>query len=85
MKRYLLLLVSLLLFANIYVLAQGQQEEDEPLPPKRSRGGKIGGGLGFTPGFLFFDFAPLNQYLSSANAAKLTDGPLAMYGGSGYG
>ncbi len=84
MKRYFLILVSLLLLANIYVLAQVQQEEDEPLPPKRNRGGKIGGAGGFTPGFLFFDFAPINQYLSNANAAKLSDGPLALYGGTGY-
>lgn len=85
MKRYLLVFFSLLVIFNLYLIAQ-EQEEDEILPPKRSKSGKLGGAGGFTPTFLFLDnIDVINQFISSANGAKLDNGPLALYGGQGYG
>ena len=84
MKRYLLMSISLLLFANIYLFAQ-ETDEDSLLPPKHTRVGKIGGGLGFTPTILFMNVDPINSILTKSNAADLNSGPMMLYGGQGYG
>ncbi len=83
MKHAFFLLLSFILFSNLYLLAQ--EEEEEPLPPKRSHVGKLGGAGGFTPSFLFLDVDPINKFLSQSNTASLDNGPLVLYGGQGYG
>ena len=76
-------LLILLLFASPLF---AQQDEEEPLPPPRHGGGaKIGGGVGFTTGYLLMDLDPLNKVLGSANAAPFDSKGIELYGGQGYG
>lgn len=80
MKRVVAICVLILTVASV-CLAQ-----EEPIPPKRSKAGKIGGLFGYTPGWLFVDTAPINNFiLLNKGAALKTSGVyLNGIGGSAY-
>jgi hypothetical protein len=77
MKKVVLLVLMALLCASV-LLAQ-----EEPIPPKRSRMAKVGLFVGFTPGWLNVDVAPVNAFITAANGAPLSTSGMVMYGGAG--
>ncbi len=78
MKRSLALLIAFSMLAACTLHAQ-----EEPIPPKRSRGAKVGALLGFTMGYLFMDTAPINEFLKAGGAAPVSDNGVFLYGGAG--
>jgi hypothetical protein len=78
MKKYIALVIALLL---IDVCALHAQEE--LIPPKRSRGAKVGALLGFTAGYLFMDTQPINDFLVKSGAAPVSSNGVFLYGGAG--
>ncbi|HEY6192478.1 MAG TPA: hypothetical protein VI215_09175 [Bacteroidota bacterium] len=75
--------LMLLLFASTLV---AQQDDEEPLPPPRhGAAAKLGGGVGFTTGYLFIDLDPLNKVIGNANGAPFDSKGMELYGGHGYG
>jgi hypothetical protein len=77
MKRFVAVMVlSALLVGS--VMAQ-----EEPIPPKRSRALKVGLFAGFTPGWLFMDLKPVNDFIVGGGGAPLNDGGLFLSGGAG--
>jgi len=84
MHRWSRVTVVLLLLCTSGLLAQ-VDEQEEPVPPKRSSQTKIGGGLGLTPSMLFLDLGPINRVLTAANAAPFEKNALYMFGGQLYG
>jgi hypothetical protein len=77
MRRFFLLL---LLAAFSLSLVQAQED---PIPPKRSRMIKVGLFGGFTPGILFPDVAPINDFLIAGKATPMSNNGIFMAGGSG--
>jgi len=65
------------------ITASASMSQDELIPPKRSRAAKIGFFGGLTPGWLFVDVNPLNEYLVAANGAPLKDDGVFLFGGGG--
>ena len=57
--------------------------QEEPIPPKRSRMAKIGLFGAFTPGWIFPDVKPINDFLKGGGAAPLKDDGVLLWGGSG--
>ena len=57
--------------------------QDEVIPPKRSRMAKVGLFGGFTPGMLFPNVKPINDFLVAGGAAPLKDNGVFMLGGTG--
>lgn len=57
--------------------------QEEPIPPKRSRMVKVGLFGGFTPGMLFPDVKPINDFLSAGKGAPLKDNGMFLLGGGG--
>ena len=47
------------------------QAQEEPIPPKRSRMIKVGLFGGFTPGMLFPDVKPVNDFLTAGQGDSL--------------
>lgn len=78
MKKGLALLIALLMFEVCTAIAQ-----DEIIPPKRSRGAKVGAVAGFTLGYLFMDTKPINDFLKLSNASPVNDNGVFIYGGAG--
>jgi len=78
MKRCLLMLLLIGLTAPVF----SQQEEEPPIPPKRSKA-KVGALAGFTPGWLIVDVIPINDFLESAGGAPLKDNGVFLWGGGG--
>ncbi|MBI5474971.1 MAG: hypothetical protein HY961_21730 [Ignavibacteriae bacterium] len=72
MKRAL---VMMLLLVSCIAVAQ-----EDPIPPKRSKAAKIGGLFGYTPGWLFLDVAPINNFLLAAKGAAFKDQGMYMNG-----
>jgi hypothetical protein len=70
----------LLLLLGSLSLAQAQED---PIPPKRSRMIKVGLFGGFTPGLLFPDVAPINDFLVAGKATPMSNNGVFMNGGSG--
>ncbi len=77
MKKMLSLLLLLTFAAGIAVA------QEEPIPPKRSRAVKVGLFGGYTPGWLFVDMKPVNEFLLGGNGAPLKEGGVFMSGGAG--
>jgi hypothetical protein len=77
MKKMLSLLLLLTFAAGIAVA------QEEPIPPKRSRAVKVGLFGGYTPGWLFVDMKPVNDFLVGGNGAALKEGGVFMSGGAG--
>ena len=66
-------------------LAVSQTEDQyEPVPPARASQGKIGGGGGYTPGWLFMDVDALNATIVAAGGTPFDGGRMMMQGGQGY-
>jgi hypothetical protein len=81
-RTIILLAVSLLVIPP----ASLSQTEDryEPVPPGKSSPGRIGGALGYTPGWLFMDLDELNRTIVAAGGTPFDGGRLLMHGGQGY-
>jgi hypothetical protein len=71
-----------LLVLVVFSLSLTQAQED-PIPPKRSRMIKVGLFGGFTPGLLFADLKPVNDFLVAGKATPLSENGIFMAGGSG--
>lgn len=74
MKRALF---TLCLIVSVVALGLAQEE---PIPPKRSRAAKIGGLFGYTPGWLFVDTKPINEFIVPARGASLKESGVYMNG-----
>ncbi len=57
--------------------------QDEPIPPKRSHMVKVGLFGGFTPGMIFPNVKPINDFLVAGGAAPLKNNGVFMLGGAG--
>lgn len=80
MKR---IFITLVLLAQMCTFVFAQQEEEPPIPPKRSKAGKIGAFGGFIPGLLFVDVKPINDVLVPAGGAPLRENGVFLWGGGG--
>ncbi len=74
MKRVLFTL------CHIVLVAAGSVAQEEPIPPKRSKAAKIGGLFGYTPGWLFVDTKPINDFIVPAKGASLKESGVYMNG-----
>jgi hypothetical protein len=79
MKRFLLFV----LLSCLVTMAFAQQEEEAPIPPRRSKAARVGAFGGFIPGLLFVDVKPINDVLVPAGGAALSDNGVFLYGGGG--
>jgi hypothetical protein len=79
MKKILIVTILALLYLPIC----HAQQDDLPIPPKRTRAAKVGGFGAFTPGWLFLDVAPINNFLQAAGGVALKDNGVLMAGGAG--
>jgi len=77
MNKILTLLLLLAFSAGIAVA------QEEPIPPKRSRAVKVGLFGGYTPGWLFVDVKPVNEFLLGGKGAALQESGVFMTGGAG--
>lgn len=82
MQRILTILL-IALTAPAAALSQGD-DRYEPIPPVKSSQGKIGGGGGYTPAWLFMDVDALNRTIVAAGGTPFDGGRLMMQGGQGY-
>lgn len=57
--------------------------QDEPIPPKRSHMAKVGLFGAFTPGMIFPNVKPINDFLVAGGAAPLKNNGVFMLGGAG--
>jgi len=57
--------------------------QDELIPPKRAKASKVGFFGGVTPGWVFVDVKPVNDYLVAAGGAPLKDDGMFLFGGGG--
>ncbi len=57
--------------------------QDEPIPPKRSHMVKVGLFGGLTPGMIFPNVKPINDFLQAGGAAPLKTNGVFMLGGAG--
>ncbi|HTS00600.1 MAG TPA: hypothetical protein VML00_12650 [Bacteroidota bacterium] len=72
-----------LLVAIVSLCLTLARAQEEPIPPKRSHMVKVGLFGGFTPGVLFPDVTPVNQFLTAGGAAPLKSNGVFMLGGAG--
>ena len=75
-------ILLLLILAGVSTLP-AQDDPVAPIPPKRSRAAKVGAFGGFTPGYLFVDVAPINDFLVPAHGAALKNDGVFLFGGGG--
>lgn len=73
---------SLFLLA-LFLIQISPAQDEEPIPPKRSRLAKMGLFGGYTPGWLFLDVKPINAFLTAGHGAALKDDGMLMTGGAG--
>jgi hypothetical protein len=78
MKKCLIMLIALSMITACTVQAQ-----EEPIPPRRTRGPKVGALAGFTMGYLYMDTKPINDFLKMSNAAPVSENGVFLYGGAG--
>jgi len=79
MKRCLALFL-LVLVISPYLFSQ---QEEEPIPPKRSKMGKVGAFGGLMPGWLSVDVGPINDFLVAGGGAPLKNNGVFLWGGGG--
>jgi hypothetical protein len=84
MKRALMFLLLLILIVPAVLVAQDDDDDEIPLPPQRYAQPKLGGGIGFTPQWLFLDLDPLNRVITSHGGTALKTGGMPLFGGGGY-
>jgi len=81
-RTIIALLAALMVFAST---APAQLEDEyEPIPPAKPSQGKLGGGGGYTPGWIFLDLDRLNGFITAGGGAPFPDGRLMLNGGQGY-
>jgi hypothetical protein len=73
---------ALLLTVVAFCVSLGLAQE-EPIPPKRSHTVKVGLFGAFTPGMIFPNVKPINDFLVAGRAAPLKDNGVFMLGGAG--
>ena len=78
MKNVLVATILIGVFSSL-----GLAQVDPIPPPRRVAAPKVGLFIGFTPGWLNVNMAPINEFLVGANAAPLSDNGVMMYGGAG--
>ena len=86
MQRTILTILAILIWMLTVASPVFSQTGDqyEPIPPANSSQGKIGGGGGYTPGWLFMDLDRLNETIVAAGGTPFDGGRLLMQGGQGY-
>jgi hypothetical protein len=57
--------------------------QEEPIPPKRSHMVRVGLFGGFTPGVIFPNVKPINDFLTAGGASPLKENGVFMLGGTG--
>jgi len=77
MKKSLVMMLALLMLATTL------HAQEELIPPRRTRGPKVGALAGFTMGYLFMDTKPINDFLKMSNAAPVSENGVFLYGGAG--
>ena len=77
-------LLAVLLLAAVSAAFPQVDEKYEPVPPARSSPGKIGGGVGYTPGWLMMDVDALNATIVAAGGTPFDGGTIMLNGGQGY-
>lgn len=83
MKRLLTACMLIGLIA-LPLLAQQEEQFEEPVPPRRSAQPKIGAAGGFVLSGLLLNLDPLNDALRSAGAAPFESNTMLLPGGTGY-
>ena len=83
MQRKLLWLLCCIALTVATVFAQ--EDEDEPVPPRRHAAAKLGGAAGFTQNLLFINLDPINSWISKGLGAPFDKEPIFLYGGQAYG
>jgi hypothetical protein len=78
MKNVLIVTLLIGLFSSL-----GIAQVDPIPPPRRVAAPKVGLFIGFTPGWLNVNVAPINEFLVGAGAAPLSDNGIMLYGGAG--
>lgn len=71
------------LFLIITMLVPLASAQEEPIPPRRTKAPKVGLFAGYTPGMLFVNVNPVNDFLLGTGAAPLSDDAMFMQGGAG--
>ena len=79
-----ILLLLALTFAAVIPAFSQTDDQYEPVPPPRSTPGKIGGGAGYTPSWLFMDVDALNATIVAAGGTPFDGGTMMLNGGQGY-
>lgn len=77
--RKLTLVAVLLALGTTLVVGQ----EEDPIPPRRTKAAKMGFFGGFTPGWLFVDVEPINKFLQNSGGAAFKEDGVFMFGGAG--
>lgn len=57
--------------------------QEEPIPPKRTRMGKVGLFGGVMPSWLAMDMKPINEFILGAKGAQLSENGVLLLGGGG--
>jgi hypothetical protein len=76
--RKLTVLTGLIFCWSIFAYSQ-----EELIPPRRSRMAKVGLFGAFTPGVIFPDVKPINDFLKGGGAAPLKEDGVFLWGGAG--
>ena len=74
---------AVLLLTAVSLCASSGRAQDEVIPPKRSQMAKVGLFGAFTPGMIFPNVKPINDFLVAGGAAPLKDSGVFMLGGAG--
>ena len=75
MKRFLLMF----LLIGVTATCVFAQDDEPPILPRRSKAARFGAFGGFTPGWLFVDVNPINDFLVSTGAAGLKTIPSSVW------
>jgi hypothetical protein len=76
-------LILIVLLSSLVTSIGLSQQDEPPVPPKRSRAAKIGAFGGFTPGWLSLDVKPINDFLVGGKGAPFKDNGVFLFGGAG--
>ena len=71
------------IFLLITMLVPLASAQEEPIPPRRTKAPKVGLFAGYTPGLLFVNVTPVNEFLAGTGAAPFEDQGMFMQGGAG--
>ncbi|MBM2846128.1 MAG: hypothetical protein HW407_1440 [Bacteroidetes bacterium] len=63
--------VLLTLLLSLFVWSLAPAQDEQPIPPQRSRAAKVGAFGGFIPGWLFVDVKPINEFLVPSRGGGL--------------